>query len=201
MNIIKKILKICGILFLAVVVVYIVGFAYILFGSNTKTSEDISYYQALSGETDGPDMMQVFVSEFDMPCPYDLPVMAELGPYLDYRFNYTAKRESVFQSHAYILILSYDTEEYAARKAVLETQYTYLESIDDDTPGQYIMSGFTIRAVEGGDYPKEMLFVVVSDTRQEIGYIYFHDEDLSYIDDPLGKFLAEETGWNDIVEE
>lgn len=199
MEIIRKILKVCAILFLVVVVVYILGFVYVMFGSNTKTSEDISYYQTLSGETDGPDMMRIFGSEFDMPCPYNLPVMGELEPYLDYRFNYTAKRESIFQSHAYILILSYDKEEFAARKAALEMQYTYLEEISEGISGQYDMSGFTIRAVEGGDYPKEMLFVAVSDTQQEIGYIYFYDQDLDYIDDPLGKFLAEETGWIDIV--
>lgn len=200
MEIFKKVLKICGILFLAVVLLYAVGFAYVLFGTNTKSTEDISYYQALSGETDGLDMMPVFSEEFDMPCPYDLPALSELGPYLDYRFNYTAKRESVFQSHAYILILSYDVEEYNARKEVLETQYTYLQEIDKGVSGQYNMSGFTIRAVEGGDYPNEMLFVAISDTRQEIGYIYYYDQDLDYIDDPLGKFLAENTGWNGITE-
>lgn len=200
MRVFKKILKIGGILFLAVVLLSAVGFAYVLFGSNTKSTEDISYYRALSGETDGSDMMPVFSEEFDMPCPYDLPALRALEPYLDYRFNYTAKRESVFQSHAYILILSYDAEEYEARKRTLETQYSYLEEIDEGISGLYNMSGFTIRAVEGGDYPNEMLFVAVSDTRQEIGYIYYYDQDLDYIDDPLGKFLAENTGWNDIAE-
>ena len=195
----RKLWKGIKLLAFGVVLFYVLGIVYILFGFNTKTTEDISYYRALSGETDEPDTMPLLSEAVDVPCPYDLPLLSELEPCLGYRFNYTAKRESLFQSHAYILVVCYDAEAYALRKAAAEEMYTYLENIDSDTPGEYRMSGFTIRAVEGGSYPHEMFFVATSDTRQEIAYIYFDDQDLNAIDRPLGKFLAEETGWNEVI--
>lgn len=173
--------------------------------ANTKSTGDLSYYRALSGESGGADMMPVFGDEFDMPCPYELPLLAELEPYRDIRFDYTAKRAFIFQSHAYVLIAEYDENTYAVQRAELEQKYTYCTeqsqgiSDGDMTEFAYTMDEFEIRAVEGGHYPKEMLFIGFSDTKQEVAIIYFYDQDLDYIDDPLGKFIEENTGWGRVA--
>lgn len=177
-----------------------------LSGADTKTTDDLSFYRVLSGEAEGVDMMPVFgTTEFDIPCPYDLPLLEELEPCKDVRFNYTAKRESLFQSHAYILIVSYDKEQYEDQEAALSAKYTFCtddsEGFSDGTMSghTYETDDFIFQAVEGGEYPKEMFLLGLSDTRQEVAVIYFYDQDLDYIDVPLGKFLDNETGWNEIV--
>lgn len=173
--------------------------------ANTKTTDDLSYYRALSGESGGADMMPIFGSEFDMPCPYQIPLLSELEPYRDIRFDYSAKRELFFQSHAYVLIAEYDKTTYAVQKAALEGRYTYCTeqsqgiSAGEMTEFAYTMDEFEIRAVEGGDYPKEMLFIGFSDTKQEVAIVYFYDQDLDYIDEPLGKFIEANTGWEKVV--
>lgn len=178
---------------------------YLICGSNIKSTEDISYYLALSEETDGDAMQSILGQRGYVNCPYELPKLSELGPYEDYRFNYTAKRVSIFESHAYILIIGYNAETYEDQKAALEAKYTYCteqsEGFSNGTmPGYaYEMDDFTIRAVEGGRYPHEMLFLGMSDLRQEIAIIFFYDQDLDDIEVPLGKFLDEETGWSEVA--
>ena len=189
----------------ALAIFLVFAFSDAVFGSDTKTTDELSYYRVLSGETEGTNMMPVFGTEYNIPCPYDLPLLSELEPYQDIRFNYTAKRESFFQSHAYILIASYDNEAYEFQKAALSGKYTFCTQqsqgfADGLMPGYtYQMDDFTFRAVEGGQYPKEMLLIATSDTRQEIAVIYFYNQDLDYIDDPLGKFIENMTGWEQIV--
>lgn len=188
--------------------VVILGFfgliTYILFGVTVKETRDISYYQALSGETAGEAALPILFDSY-VNCPYDLPTLGELEPYEDCRFHHMAKRYSIFRSDSYILIVGFGAEEYTAQKAALEEKYTFCtaqsEGFSDGTmPGyQYTMDGFTLRAVEGGRYPSEILLIGYSDARQEIAVVYFYDQDLDYIDDPLGKFVENETGWNKVM--
>lgn len=174
-------------------------------GCTAKSTDELSYYRALSGESGGEDMMPVFGDAFDMPCPYSLPLLAELEPYRNIRFDYTAKRELFFQSHAYVLIAEYDKTAYETQKAALEERYTFCtEQSQGISEGKmtelaYTVDEFEIRAVEGGDYPKQMLFIGFSDIKQEVAIIYFYDQDLDYIDDPLGKFIEENTGWGKVA--
>ena len=44
-------------------------------------------------------------------------------------------------------------------------------------------------------YPKELVFVGVSQSRNEIAFIYFYDFDLDYIDRSFADFLIEDCGW------
>lgn len=177
----------------------------VLSGCVTRKTDDVTYYRVLSGEQEGSDMMPVFGEEFDMYCPFDLPQLKELEPYKDYRFDYTAKAEAFFQSHAYILIVSYDDETYLHRKAQLEQDYTYLTDTfegKDESGGhqpQFDLDGFHFRAVksEEWDYAevKYMFFIGTSNSRNEIAYIYYYDQDLDYIASDLPSFVVEETGW------
>lgn len=191
---------------LLTLVVILIGLPlYLLLGTNTKYRSDISYYRALSGETDGRNAVRIFGPYGDNYCPYDLPMLSELGDYEDVRFSYKAKRMSVFQYHAYTLIVEYDENTYAEQRSALEERYTYCTASSqgfdsgDMTEYEHTMDGFEIHAIEGGYYPKEMMYIGYSDDRNEIAIIYYYNQDLDFVDDPMGKFIVENTGWRKVV--
>lgn len=189
----------------AILVLFALFVGYIFFGVNSAMSWDIAYYQALSGETDGKDALWIFPWGDYVQCPYDLPQLSELGEYQALRFVHNAKRYSLFAHHAYVLIAEYDSQAYEAQKQAMEQRYEWCTEENeayvngDMSEFTYTMDEFTIRAVDGGGYPHEMLFVGCSDSRQEIAIIYFYDQDLDVIDEPLGKFIEEKTGWSKVV--
>lgn len=171
-----------------------------LLGCRVKQTDDISYYQALSGEK--PGKVALRISGFDeVQCPYDLPQLGDLEPYEQVRFHHMAKRVSIFCSHAYTLVVSFDQAHYAAQKADLVGKYTFCPPESDEIMSGYAykMDGFEIRAVEGGEYPHEMLFIGCNDDRREIAVVYYYDLDLDEVTQPLGKFLTEETGWEQVI--
>ena len=105
------------------------------------------------------------------------------------------------------MILEYSADHYALQKSMLEQKYAYCAAasscveagIDVSRDGIiYKMGDFDLRAVEGDNYPKEMLFIGTSDTRQEIAIVYFYDPDLDHVSTPIGKFLDEYTGWSKV---
>lgn len=206
---IKKMLLICGIILSLVMIACVGAVIHVLFGTDTYQSDDIAYYQALTGEIEGEDMYPIFAGEFDMPCPFELPALSEVEPCASYRFNYTAKRMSIFQSHAYVLVASYDAEHYRQRVDALEDRYEYLTDAffgggtAEDPQPEFELDGFRFRAVQeaGKDRAdvKYIFLVGTSDERQEIAYVYYHDQDLDYIDTTMGEFLEEETGWKTVV--
>lgn len=180
----------------------------LLLTSNEKSTSDISYYQALSGETDGHKTLPILGQRPDIECGYDLPWLSELEPYEDCRFNYTARQFAIFESHSYILILEYDGETYTRQKEKLETAYSYVTgnlpggtSREEHSP-EFEMDGFQFRAVgeDPYDYPQYMFFVGTSDETREVAYIYFHDPDLDYLNPTVADFLREETGWKEVVQ-
>lgn len=178
---------------------------FVLFGTHTDETEDLDYYRAISGETDGPNTLAILGEQIDISdCPYGLPTLSQLEPYEDCRFNYTVRRVAFFESHAYLLILEYTEGEYEERKGALEGEYTWLsEQIPGETEGlrpEFEVDGFHFRAVEGGQYPKQMLLIGTSDEGSEIAYLYFRDMDLDYIGHTMEDFLREETGWSRAVE-
>ena len=185
---------------IAVILLFIAFFCYLMFGTNIKQTDDVSYYQALAGESGEEKTLKILGASCYVYCPYDLPWLSEMGAYTDCRFDYTAKRCGIFNSSAYSLILSYDEAEYSAVKEQLEARYTYrTENIaGEDGPAvspDFVMDGFSFRSVDGGDYPKEMFFIGVCDERAEVALIYFYDQDLDYISPSLTQFLQEESGW------
>ncbi len=44
-------------------------------------------------------------------------------------------------------------------------------------------------------YPKEIVFVGISEGNNEIAFVYFEDRDLDYIEDSFEDFLLDECGW------
>lgn len=193
-----------GCLIIVIGILAAVGFiGFMIFGTNTYVTEDIAYYRALSGETDGPNSQAIFGEQIDILCPYELPHLETLEAYEDCRFNYMARRISFFESHAYILIVEYGESEYTQRKAALEKSYSWLkEEILGEEEGvspEFALDGFDFRAVEGGYYPKEMFLVGTCDETGEFAYIYFYDQDLDYIGPDMPGFLLKETGWSKVA--
>lgn len=183
----------------------ILFFGTMIFGYYEKTSDDIAYYQVLTGEAEGDSSLRILGESHEVIPNYHLPKLAWLGPCEEYRFCHMVQLYSIFRSDSYSLLLSYNEEQYATQKAMLEEKYTYCT---EDSPYYspnilpgctYEMDGFEIRLVEGKMYPKELLFIATSDSRQEIVILYFQDWDLDYISEPLGKFISENTGWDPIV--
>ena len=205
----KSIKIIIGIVAAVLVLVIALGglFQYLMFRETRKSTSDIAYYQALSGEIEGENTMSFLGEQFNIKCPYDLPLLSELEPYEDYRFNYTARWFYIFESHAYILVVRYDADTYAQQKEKLASGYSYVTqnlpgetSLEEHSP-EFEMDGFRFRAVgeDPYDYPKYMFFVGTSDETREVAYIYFHDADLDYLNPTAADFLREETGWDEVV--
>lgn len=170
----------------------------------TKETNDISYYQALSGEIEGECALKILGRGY-VYCPYDLPTMSEMGNYQNYRFNYTTKQEGIiFNGDAYILIFNYGEIEYLSAKERLQQRYIIktdgIEGEGETTlPPQFQMDGFSFQAIDGGYYPKEMLFIGTSDNSREIALIYYYDQDLDYISPSLEVFFNEESGWKSLM--
>ena len=192
-------MKRCIVAIAIVAVIAVLG-NWLLFGTHVKQSGDISYYQALSGEIQGKASLPVMGSDH-VECPYQLPKLSELESCQAVRFDHMAKRMLFFTSRSYVLVVSFDDAGYTAQKAAFEDEYTFCPPEQDDVMSGYTcsMDGFDIRAVEGGWYPKEMLFLGFNDQTREIAIVYYGNQDLDYIDEPLGKFLTEETGWNNLI--
>ena len=193
----------------AVVLVLIVAFigftCYLLFADSVQVTTDITYYQALSGETEGPNSLPILGEQVDIPCPYDLPKLAELEPYENIDFHYQARRVIVFQSHSYILHLRYDAAGYEAQMAAFEEAYDWrTEPITGETEGvspDFELDGYQFRCVQGGYYPKEMLCIGTREEDHEIVILYFYDQDLDFINPDMAGFLLDETCWSQVVPE
>ena len=139
---IKRILIVLAVL-LAFKLLAAGGLLLLLFHSERRQSDDIAYYQALSGEIDGPTNIGYTENGRNVECGYDLPLLSELEPYEDYRFVHDDYTNIVATDYTYILIVSYDDEDYRARKAALDTHYTYrTELIEALEEGQQISPVF-----------------------------------------------------------
>ena len=204
-----KCLLIVAAVFVTLKVLATGGLLFLLFHSETRQSDDIAYYQALSGEIDGPTNIGYTENGRNVECGYDLPLLSELEPCEGYRFVHDDYTNIVATDYTYILIVSYDEENYQARKAALDTDYTYrTEMIEALEEGQQVspvfeMDGFSFRAVEQkwAEYPKQMLFVGTSDERRELAYIYCDNYDLDCIDESMEKHLKDVSSWAEIVSE
>lgn len=196
----QKALIAAGVVIAVLMVAGVGFFVYIILGVQVKDTDDLSCYQALSGETDGETTMPILGERTQIVPVYGLPLLKEMEPYSACRFNYTHKRAAVFNSNAYVLAVEYeDMQSYERMKAKLECSYAYLTDEVYGVEPECKMNDFVIHAAEGGNYPKEMLFLGFSDTRQEITIIYYYDVELDMISVPLGKFINTETGWSKVV--
>jgi len=172
----------------AILLVVIIAGAFvwhIFFGETV--SRNIKYYQRL---TESSEIM---------------PKIEELSGYDDIYFRYYHKNMLFFESDAYTLRVKYSKENYAAQKKMIEDTYVFqAQSVEDRRAGskrtEFDEDGYVFRTLSFSDYdlkyPKDIVFIGASDRRGEIVYIYYHDGDLDYIDEPFDDFLEEECGWD-----
>ena len=171
-------------------------------GTFYAQTEDIAYYQALSGETEGKNALTLMGKQ-QIPVTYDLPMLDELEPCAERRFLHTAK-VNLFRTDTYTLICRYDEQEYLEKKQWAESAYLAWReplggSMNEEILPEFEMDGFSFRVVEGGFLTREMLFLGTSDEKREIAWIYFYDFDLDAVNPRLDEFLKEETGRNKVV--
>ena len=182
---------------LALIVAFVGFTLYLLFADSVQITTDIAYYQALSGEVEGPNSLPILGEQVDIYCPYEMPKLSALEPCEEMHFLYQARRVIVFQSHSYILRLRYDAAGYDAQMAAFEEAYEWeSELIPGETEGvapDFALDGYRFRCVEGGYYPKEMLCIGTREEDHEIVILYFHDQDLDFVGPDMAAFLRDET--------
>ena len=190
---------------LALIVAFVGFTLYLLFADSVQITTDIAYYQALSGEVEGPNSLPILGEQVDIYCPYEMPKLSALEPCEEMHFLYQARRVIVFQSHSYILRLRYDAAGYDAQMAAFEGAYDWeSELIPGETEGvapYFALDGYRFRCVEGGYYPKEMLCIGTREEEHEIVILYFHDQDLDFVGPDMAAFLRDETCWSEVVGE
>ena len=188
---------------LALIVAFVGFTLYLLFADSVQITTDIAYYQALSGEVEGPNSLPILGEQVDVYCPYEMPKLSELEPHEELRFAYQARRVIVFESHSYILCLRYDAAGYEAQMAAFEEAYDWkTELIPGETEGvapDFSLDGYRFRCVEGGYYPKEMLCIGTREEDHEIVILYFYDQDLDFVGPDMAAFLRDETCWSEVV--
>ena len=188
---------------LALIVAFVGFTLYLLFADSVQVTTDIAYYQALSGEVEGPNSLPILGEQVDVYCPYEMPKLSELEPCEELRFAYQARRVIVFESHSYILRLRYDAAGYEAQMAAFEEAYDWrTEPIAGETEGvspDFELDGYKFRCAEGGYYPKEMLCIGTREEEHEIVILYFYDQDLDFVRPDMAGFLLDETCWNEVV--
>ena len=188
---------------LALIVAFVGFTLYLLFTDSVQITTDIAYYQALSGEVEGPNSLPILGEQVDIYCPYEMPKLSALEPCEEMHFLYQARRVIVFESHSYILRLRYDAAGYEAQMAAFEEAYDWrTEPIAGETEGvspDFELDGYKFRCAEGGYYPKEMLCIGTREEEHEIVILYFYDQDLDFVRPDMAGFLLDETCWNEVA--
>ncbi len=142
----------------------------------TSVSEDIKIYNEL-------------VKTVDF-----LPKVGELNNYKEISFKYTGN-EGLFSSYSYILKLSYSENDFKTEKIRVGENYYFDEVFSDKIK----VDTFNIRVLDLEkyqlDYPKYLAFVGVSESTNEIVYVYYEDQDLDTITGSWEDFLIDNCNW------
>ena len=167
-------------------------FIYWFFGTREFTSHDIEKYESM-------------IEHFDF-----LPSLEELGEYEDlYYKHFERQLGALFESHAHTLRVAYNEDEFIKQKNIVEEKYSFRETVKEFQGDDLVerKTSFTIDTFEfrmlsvdsvsdyGMMYPKQFVYIGVSDELNEIAYVFYDDIDLDYIGPSYEKILIEECGW------
>ncbi len=123
-----------------------------------------------------------------------LPKVSELNNYSDLNFKYT-QNKGVFSWYSYILKVTYSESDFKVEKSKIDENY-YFDKIFSDV---IEVDTFKIKLLDFEKYelayPKYLAFVGVSESTNEIVYIYYKDEDLDTIGDSWEEFIIENCNW------
>lgn len=174
----KRTFKVLSIVISLIVLSVVIYLGVLIFSAYPKTrvSEDIKFYNEL-------------VETVDF-----LPEVRELNNYNEINFKYT-ENKGVFSWYSYILKISYSEEVFEAENAIIEENYYFDEKFSDEIE----VDTFKIKLLDLKKYeltyPKYLAFIGVSETTNEIVYIYYKDEDLDTIGDSWEEFIQNNCNW------
>lgn len=123
-----------------------------------------------------------------------LPKVSELNNYSDLNFKYT-QNKGVFSWYSYILKVTYSESDFKVEKSKIDENYYFDKNFSDVIE----VDTFKIKLLDFEkyelSYPKYLAFVGVSESTNEIVYIYYKDEDLDTIGDSWEEFIIENCNW------
>ena len=135
-----------------------------------------------------------------------LPSVNEMGEYSDLNYKCQTISAVFFVSKAYTLKATYNGgEEFEKQKDIINTEMVFQDKIIEITNKETIekeasfeIDDFKFRMLSEEeyelDYPKEIVFVGISEEKKEIAFVVFSDPDLDYID-TFPEFLIKTCGW------
>ena len=134
-----------------------------------------------------------------------LPSVEEMGEFCDLESKYLHRDHFIFQSNAYILKATYSKEIFDRQKDIFLKSYSFQETVVDygeeitEKDASFTFDGFRFQMLSLKEYnlyyPKQIVFIGVSEKNNEIAFVFFDDIDLDYISDSFEEFLVEECGW------
>lgn len=133
----------------------------------------------------------------------ELPAASELGEPESVEFYHFFDIFAIyFDSDCDILICTYDEEEYARQKEMLDTICDFrqepAEACGYTVEPVVTVDGYEFRMLEFSErfdpYPKKMVYVAACDETGEIVCLYYTDGDLDYVDD-MEDHIRNSFGW------
>ncbi len=183
----KKIVLIIISIILAVLITVSGSLLYFIFSVRDKVDYDISEW-----------------SNLEKTYTY-LPSVEEMGGYSDLKSKYQHRDCFIFQSDTYILRATYSEEAFDIQKDAILNNYSFQENVVDygeevvEKKATFNYDDFHFQMLSLNKYnlyyPKEMVFVGISEKKNEIAFIYFYDIDLDYIGSSFEDFIVNECGW------
>ncbi len=174
----KRTFKVLCIIISLIILSVVIYFGILIYNvyPKTKVSDDIKFYNEL-----------VEIVDF-------LPEVSELNNYDEISFKYTGE-EGLFSSYSYILKVSYSEDVFKTENERIKDKYYF----DCKYSDEIIIDTFKIKVLDLEKYelryPKYLAFIGVSESTNEIVYIYYKDEDLDTIGDSWEEFILNDCNW------
>lgn len=138
-----------------------------------------------------------------------MPSLTEIGhpDGVEY-YDYFSSAFGIFTCDSDVLICRYDDANYAEQKSLLDDRYVFqtewMTAYEYDCEPAVEIDGYQFRTLsveevyeKGIYYPKRLIFIATNDTKNELVYIAFYNDDLDYIES-LGDFINVDCGWRHI---
>ena len=132
-----------------------------------------------------------------------LPSVDELGDYADLKFKFFHRDMALFESDAYVLKVTYGDDAFDQQKDSINNNYVMQENVYEngaEREASFTLDGFYFQMLSQSEYkplyyPKTMAFIGISEEKNEIAYVFYHDMDLDSISNSFSEFLIKDCGW------
>ena len=126
------------------------------------------------------------------------PSVDELGEYTNLKYKFLHRDLFVFESDAHVLRVMYGDEAFEQQKDYINNNYVMQEKVWEEGVERetfFMVDDFIFRMLSGGNYPRTIAFIGISEDNNEIAYVFYHDSDQDCISRPLSDFLIKNCGW------